>query len=184
MRSAGRAGISPVPPFPRQKAASKNGASRLPLKAISPVVATVVLVAAAILIGSVAVVWVSGFVSQQTLRATESACGLDIQYTLSGAQVNSTGGVRVALTNTGQKAVGNFTVELELTNGSIFRVPAPIPAATDNLTTSQTDFVIIQPCSTSCASLDNLVKSVRVLNNVCKPFHATTTTVTYKTPFG
>src|SRR3989338_2847885 len=142
-------------------------------KAVSPVVATVLLVAAAILIGSMAVVWVSGFVSQQTSKAKESSCAFDVQYTLGEAQFNSSGGFKVKVTSTGSDTVGNFTVEVEHSNGTILRRAAVAPAATANLTAGQSDYII----GNQGVQLDNEVKSVRVLNDVCKQFAASTTQV-------
>ena len=146
---------------------------------VSPIIATVLLVAAAILIGSVAVVWVSGFVSQQTSKASASSCALDVQYSLGEAQFNSTGGYRIRVTNTGTDSVGNFTVEIEHSNGTILRRAAPLPTPSTNLTQGQSDYVI----GSQGVALDNEVKSVRVLNGACKQFTATTTQISYNTPF-
>ena len=148
-------------------------------KGISPVIATVLLVAAAILIGAVATVWVSSYTSQQLAKTDTASCAGTVQYTLGEAQFNSSGGFKVKVTNSGTDAVGNFTVEVEHSNGTILRRAAVAPAATANLTAGQSDYII----GNQGVQVDNEVKSVRVLNNVCKQFAASTTQVAYRTPF-
>ena len=150
-------------------------------KGISPVVASVILVAAAVLIGAVATVFVSSFVGQKTTQANTAGCAVTNQFTISDAQINSTGAVRVKLTNSGQGTVSNFTIEVTLTNGTIERKLALSPTNTTNMTSGQSTFVMSNVFD---ASVDNLVSEVKVTSNTCKQFYAPTSTVTYKTPFG
>src|SRR3989344_1507732 len=76
---------------------------------------------APVLIGAVATVFVSLFVVQKTTQANTAGCAVTTQFTISDAQVNSTGAVRGKLSNSGQGTVSNFTIEVTLTNGTIER---------------------------------------------------------------
>src|SRR3989338_1892296 len=143
-------------------------------KGISPVVASVILVAAAVLIGAVATVFVSSFVGQKTTQANTAGCAVTNQFTISDAQVNSTGAVRVKLSNSGQGTVSNFTIEVTLTNGTIERKLALSPSSTANITSGQSTFVMSNVFD---ANVDNLVGEVKVTSDACKQFYAPTSTV-------
>ena len=138
-------------------------------KAVSPIVATVVLIAAAIVVGTMAVVWTSGWVSQRTTEAGTSSCALQTAYGLENIRyTQSTGLIELKLTNTGTETIGNFTIETELLNGTITSVLASNPSAATNVTSGQSVYV-----SANTTWANQTIRSFKVRNNACKNFFIT-----------
>ncbi len=143
-------------------------------KGVSPVVATVVLVAAAIVIATIVTVWTSGYVSRETAGAQTAACATNTVYALENAVLTpSNGNFTARLTNTGTRTVSNFTVDIELLNGTITFSQADNPSNTTNVTSGQSVFLSARTgWNTTTGS--PAVKSFKVRNNVCKNAFATT----------
>src|SRR3989338_7921800 len=110
-------------------------------KGLAPIIAAIILIVAAIIIGTVAVTWMSSWVGQRTSVASATDCTLTTSYSVPSLTYNrgqdSNSSLTGRITNTGTGTVGNFTAELEMNNGTISRTIAAQPAATANLTSGQ-----------------------------------------------
>ncbi len=143
-------------------------------KGLAPIIAAVLLVVAAIIIGTLAVTWASGWVSQRTTTAA-SDCSFgtsffvkDVRY-FNQISANDTGSLSGKLTNTGTTTVGNISVELELTNGTIARVFASSPTQATNITAGETVPFNFTYNITSSSS----IISARFVANTCKGYSVT-----------
>ena len=143
-------------------------------KGVSPVVATVVLVAAAIVVATIVTVWTSGYVSRETTSAGTAGCAVNTVYAIENAVYAQTNGNFTArLTNSGTRTVGNFTVDVELLNGTITSSLAENPSNTANVTSGQSVFLSARTGWNTTTGSPTL-KSFKVRNNVCKnAFYAT-----------
>lgn len=140
------------------------------LRGLSPVVATVVLVAAAIVIATMVVVWTSGYITQQTSQASTTGCGIQTSYSLENTVYEpSTGNLTAKLTNAGTRPVSNFSIDVELLNGTITTVVAENPAQTANVTAGQSAFLSARTgWNTTTGS--PTIKSFRIRNSNCKTY--------------
>ncbi len=107
-------------------------------KAISPVVAVVVLVGVAIMLGGLVSSWMSSFV-QETSR--NEACSITTMYTITEASANgSSGELRVKLKNIGKDDLYNFSFEAN--NGTVIDLlQATEPADTYKLRPGMTQYI-------------------------------------------
>ncbi len=87
-------------------------------KGVSPVVATVLLVAVAVSIGIAVTTWVTHWVSTET-QATGMDCSLRTTYGIDSAVFNESGDdiLFVKITNKGEQAIYGFAAVLD--NGSV-----------------------------------------------------------------
>ena len=85
-------------------------------KAISPLIAIVIMIAVVITIGGMISSWLSGFVYD---ASTEDTCAINTIYTISDVSYNSTSGrIKLKVKNSGTVDLYNFTVEAD--NAFIF----------------------------------------------------------------
>src|SRR3989338_545681 len=149
-------------------------------KGISTVVASVLLVAAAIIIGVVATTWASGFVGQKTASAGSAGCATSTAFTVSDVEVNNattrndTSNMTARLTNVGQDDLKNFTVEWEFGNGTIVSFVANSPGQNDNITAGQS-VQLQSKVNTSENSAKTVLKSMTVTAGSCKAYRVTVT---------
>ena len=142
-------------------------------KGLAPIIAAIILIVAAIIIGTVAVTWMSSWVGQRTTTsATDCTLGTsfsvkDVRY-FNQTAANDTGSLSAKLTNTGTSTVGNVSVELELTNGTIARVFATSPTQATNITAGETT-----PLNFTFNVTSNSIISARFVANTCKTYSVT-----------
>jgi len=120
-------------------------------KGISPVVAVVLLIGIAVMLGGLVSSWLSSFIHQNSQQST---CALTTMYVISEAQVNeSSGYLAVKLKNTGQSGISNFTFEVY--NGTVY----------DALTaTSPDDSYVLQPGRTQLIKTNFTDQSITSTN--------------------
>jgi len=111
----------------------------MPKKAVSPVVAVVILIALAIAVGGMVSSWLASFVFERTQQDT---CAISTMYTILQASYNgSSGGVDIKLKNTGKDDLYNFTVEVD--NGTVIASTAAYsPVSTYRLGPGKTQYVL------------------------------------------
>jgi flagellin-like protein len=107
-------------------------------KAISPIVAVVVLVGIAIMLGGLISSWIGSFVDESSKTGT---CPMTTMYTISDAEVNETSGLlTVTLRNTGKDDIYNFSLEVD--NGTLIELlQATSPSDTYILVPSRTQYI-------------------------------------------
>jgi len=107
-------------------------------KGISPIVAVVVLIGVAVMLGGLVSSWMSSFIDDSSKYDT---CAIMTMYTISDAVVNeSSGKLIVKLKNIGKSAVYNFTFEAD--NGTVLDImPATSPADTYRLEPGRTQYI-------------------------------------------
>ena len=146
-------------------------------KGLAPIIAAIILIVAAIIIGTVAVTWMSSWVGQRSAATSAYDCTLTTSYSvpsLTYNQANPGAGSALVgrITNTGTATVGNFTAELEFNNGTLARQVASAPAATTNLTAGQSATLNI-----TMGDNTSIVTSVRIFPNTCKNYAITVRTI-------
>jgi len=107
-------------------------------KGISPIIAVVVLIGVAVMLGGLVSSWMSSFV---TTSSKYDTCSITTMYVISEATVNETSGrLLVKLKNIGKSSVYNFTFEAD--NGTVLDVmPATSPVDTYNLEPGRTQYI-------------------------------------------
>ncbi len=129
-------------------------------KAISPVVAVVILIGLAVMTGGLLSSWVSSFITDSSRQDT---CSITTMYTISDPVFNaSSGEIKVRIKNTGNDAIYNFTFEAD--NGTdIELIPASSPAYDYTVGSGRTQYVI------SNSSFINMttVETVTLLTESC-----------------
>jgi flagellin-like protein len=145
-------------------------------KGISPVVAVVVLIGIAVMLGGLVSSWISSFVMDSSQHDT---CAITTTYTISDAQVNQTSGkLRVTLKNTGKDSVYNFSVEAD--NGTLIEVlAATSPADTYVLESGRTQYIQtnISDYNISRMNITN-INTITVLTQSCPEYSPKPITVT------
>jgi flagellin-like protein len=132
----------------------------MPKKAISPLVAIVILIAIVITLGGVISAWLNNLVADTSQQDT---CAITTMYSLSDVSYNATNGeIKVKVKNTGKDDLHNFTVEAD--NGTlIIPIPANSPAETYKLGPGKSQYVL---ANSSEYNITN-VNSIKVLVGSC-----------------
>ncbi len=108
-------------------------------KAISPLIAIVIMIAIVVTIGGMMMSWLTGFVSESSQQDT---CAIDTVYTLSEASHNaSSGQIRVKVKNSGKHDLYNFTIEAD--NGTLIAIiPATSPGQSYRLPPGRSQYIL------------------------------------------
>ncbi len=137
-------------------------------KGISPVVAVVVLIGVAVMLGGLVSSWMNSFVTKSTQHNT---CAITTMYTISSATVNETSGrLLITVKNIGKSTVYNFTFEAD--NGTVIDVmQATSPAETYTLEPGRTQYVEtnISNYNVSRQNITN-IDTVTVLTESCPEY--------------
>ncbi len=107
-------------------------------KGISPVVAVVILIGVAVMLGGLVSSWLSSFVNT---NSKQNACAITTMYTITEATVNTTSGkLRLKVKNVGKSGVYNFSIEAN--NGTVIEVlRATSPPDTYILASGRTQYI-------------------------------------------
>jgi flagellin-like protein len=107
-------------------------------KGVSPVVAVVILVGLAVMIGGLVSSWLTSFVADS---ARQDTCAITTTYTLTEPTYNPTSGeLKVRLKNTGNNELYNFTFEAD--NGTVIMlIPATYPNESYHVGSGRTQYV-------------------------------------------
>ena len=137
-------------------------------KALSPIVAVVVLVGVAILLGGFISSWLGGFIKESSQQNT---CTITTIYTMESATVNITSGeLVVRLKNSGKSDLYNFSLEVE--NATMIDVlKATYPADTYRLQPGRTQLIRtnISNYNISSQNITN-IQTVKVLTRSCPEY--------------
>jgi flagellin-like protein len=130
-------------------------------KAVSPIIAIVLIIAIVVTLGGLLSSWLSGFVSEST---QSDMCAVNTMYTASEPFYNgSTGELKVKVKNDGKYGIYNFSFEAD--NETMIAVmPATSPSPTYILGTGKTQYVITNSTPyniTNIATIKVLVDSCR-----------------------
>jgi flagellin-like protein len=108
------------------------------MKGLSPIVAVVILIGVAVMLGGLVSSWLSSFVDQSSKY---DACAITTLYTITDATVNATSGeLKLKVKNVGKSAVYNFSIEVS--NGTLIDVlPATSPPDTYRLESGRTQYI-------------------------------------------
>jgi flagellin-like protein len=135
-------------------------------KAISPVVAVVILIGLAVMTGGLLSSWVSSFITDSSRQDT---CSISTMYSISDPTFDeSSGEIKVKIKNTGNDAIYNFTFETD--NGTdIVLIPASSPSPDLVVGSGRTQYVV------SNSSYYNMtgVETVTVLTESCPGYSPT-----------
>jgi flagellin-like protein len=129
-------------------------------KAISPMIALVIMIAIVVTLGGMITSWLSGFVSESSQHDT---CAIDTVYTLSDASYNaSSGQIRVKVKNSGKEDLYNFTVEAD--NGTLIAIiPVTSPAQTYHLRSGRSQYIL---ANSSAYNITNIA-TITVITGSC-----------------
>jgi flagellin-like protein len=132
-------------------------------KGLSPIIAVVILIGIAVMVGGILSSWVTSFVSSS---ARQDTCAITTMYTLSEATYNASSGmVKVRVKNTGSVSLYNFSVEAD--NGTqIGRAPASAPDPSYRVGSGMTQYIVADAGN---ANISNVVK-ITVLTESCKGY--------------
>ena len=161
-------------------------------KAVSPVVAVVLLIGVAVSMGILVTTWVTHWVTVQTTGVSLS-CAVDTNYIIESANYNSTGNnhLRLKITNKGERKIYGFGAVLD--NGTlIMRLNSSDPLieqfvinATNPLEREESEYIIIYLNGTEeeedimeyYTTFGSTLVEVRLLNDVCDSVSARTTVI-------
>jgi len=138
----------------------------MPKKGLSPIIAVVLLIAIAVVMGGILASWISDFVSKNFQRDT---CSITTMYSVSDTVYNATSNeVRLKIKNTGDEDLYNFTVEAD--NGTDIAVlPATYPPASYVLNPGRTQYVI---ASGTYHNITN-IRTIKILVGSCRSYSPT-----------
>jgi len=132
-------------------------------KAISPIIAAVILIALVVAIGGVVSSWVYSFVTENTHTDT---CGISTTYSVSDASFNQTSGqLMVKVKNSGKNSIFNFTLEAD--NGTVIIASAALsPSPSYELGTGMSQYIIANLSSQNITA----IRTVKVLVASCRSY--------------
>ena len=122
-------------------------------KAISPLIAIVVLVALVVTLGGLLSVWLSTFFYD---ASEYDRCAITTMYTLTEPTYNETSGeIKVKVKNTGSDDLVNFTIELD--NGTVLAIiPVISPAETYILSPGRSQYVLANGTAYNVTNIDTI----------------------------
>lgn len=122
-------------------------------KAISPVVAVVILVALAVTVGGLLSSWITSFVYEGTAHDT---CAITTTFIATDAEYNaSSGQVKLKVKNTGREDLYNFTIEAD--NGTMIEIIEVLsPADTYHLTPGKSQYIITNGSSHNLTNIEKI----------------------------
>ncbi|MFH0957023.1 MAG: archaellin/type IV pilin N-terminal domain-containing protein [Candidatus Aenigmatarchaeota archaeon] len=132
-------------------------------KGLSPLIAVIIMIGIAVVVGGILSSWVTSFVSGS---ARQDTCAITTMYTLSEATYNASSGiVKVKVKNMGSVSLRNFSVEAD--NGTLIaRAPASFPDPSYSVGSGMAQYVV---ANASNSSITNVV-SITVLTESCKGY--------------
>jgi flagellin-like protein len=145
-------------------------------KGISPVVAVVVLIGVAVMLGGLVSSWLSSFVDTSSKQDT---CAITTMYTITEATVNTTSGkLRLKVKNVGKSSVYNFSIEAN--NGTIIEVlRAMSPPDTYVLESGRTQYVETNISDHNISSMNiTNIDTVTLMTRSCPEYAPEPITVT------
>jgi len=154
-------------------------------KGISPVVATVLLVAVAITIGIMVTTWVTQLVTKQT--DPSSLCALNTNYIINYARFNFAGDNQlvVKLTNKGIDGiyglgfiVENDTRILQFNSSHVNITVSPSVSSTNKLGQEQSVLASLNLNASDLPTFGRTLTKIRVTNDACKAISAETSSIT------
>ncbi len=158
-------------------------------RGMSPIVASILLVAITITIGVLVSGWISGWVGEQT-REVELACSVDTNYLVDYAIYNDTGynnSLLIKVTNKGKTDIYGFGAILD--NGTtIFQLNSSHTginqggiSKTNPLHREQSAYLTISLINvTNHTAYGKTLKEVRITNDACDVVSQKTTAITVK----
>ena len=127
-------------------------------KAVSPIIAVVIIIAIVVALGGILSSWLSGFVSDSIQTDT---CAINTMYTASEASHNEiTGEMRVKVKNSGKHGLYNFSIEAD--NGTVIVfIQATSPSPTYILGSGKTQYVLANSSGHNITNIDKIKVLVR-----------------------
>ncbi|MBI2676001.1 MAG: hypothetical protein HYX24_06065 [Candidatus Aenigmarchaeota archaeon] len=152
------------------------------LKAVSPLVAVVLLISITLLTGVVITLWVKSFTSKYT-SLSPIECALNAQYAIDSAEYDSARKeISVRVTNKGKIDLSGFSLILdnstdirEVNSTSGMLSFSPDISRSNRLKIERS--VIIKANAASGHELARTLKSIKVLNEVCAEVSASTESI-------
>ena len=137
-------------------------------KAISPLIAIIVLVALVVTLGGLLSVWLTSFFYEAS--SEDDTCAITTLFTVTGPTYNASDGqIKLMVKNTGRDDLYNFTLELD--NGTLFAlVPATSPNETYSLAPGRSQYVMANASHYNITNID----TVKLLVASC-PTHSSST---------
>jgi flagellin-like protein len=132
-------------------------------KAVSPIIAIVILIALVVGLGGLLSSWLSGFVSESTQSDT---CAISTLYTSSEASYDpASGEIKIKVKNTGKLDIYNFTIEAD--NGTFIAfIPASSPIGTYKLGPGKSQYILANSSGFNITNID----TIKVLVGSCPAY--------------
>lgn len=132
-------------------------------KAVSPIIAVVIIIAIVVALGGILSSWLGGFVSDSTQTDT---CAINTMYTASEASHNeNTGEIRAKVKNSGKYGLYNFSIEAD--NGTVIVfIQATSPSPTYILGSGKTQYVLANSSGHNITNIDK----IKVLVGSCQVY--------------
>ena len=159
------------------------------MKGVSPVIATILLIAVAISVGIMVTTWITHWVVTQT-GSEAIACAINTNYVIDSAEFNKTAALNdtllIKITNRGAQKLYGFGAILD--NGTwIMMLNSTSPlmnqggvSVSNQLTRESSVYVTINLTNATAghALLGSTLSEVKITNDACPAVSATTRTVT------
>jgi len=151
------------------------------MRGISPVIATVLLIAVAVSAGMLVTTWITQWVVTQTTSEAQT-CSINTQYVIDTVVFNESGNnlLKIKITNKGSQPLYGFSVELD--NGTPPIVTFPVDEVdqggvteSNPLKREQSVYIIVNLSNSTLGypTLGATLKSVKVLNDACNAISRT-----------
>lgn len=150
------------------------------MKGVSPVVASVILIAVAVVVGVMVSTWVTHWTATQT--ETTQSCAINTQYVIDSATfTSSTNETRARITNKGSEGIYGF--EMTVDNGTdLIRfstiTETPSTSSTNKLTQGNSAYLSATAVGDFNITLCSQAKEIRVSNRGCPSVLVKTKTIT------
>jgi flagellin-like protein len=153
-------------------------------KGVSPVIATVLLIAVAIAIGILVTTWITHWTSTQ-ISSQPITCAINTNYIIESVEYNKTGGdtLLVKVTNKGAENLYGFSAVLDNgthildVNSTSWRINQGGISKTSPLRREKSAYVTVN-LTINYTALGDTLTDVRILNEACNAVSARTTFIT------
>jgi len=129
-------------------------------KGISPVVASVILIAVSVSVGVIVSTWITHLITEQT--GGSRMCAINTLYNVESAKFNMTGNdkLRLKITNEGEEGLYGFGVNMDngtdiiILNSTHFRIEQGNISSVNKLTRKQSVYIMVNMTNTTDENID------------------------------
>jgi flagellin-like protein len=148
-------------------------------KGISPIIATILLIAVAISVGIMVTTWITHWVVEQT-TSTSISCAVDTNYIVDSVEFNKTtllnNTLLIKVTNKGSEKIYGFGAILD--NGTYIKVFNYTNSNVDQGGLSSVNKLEREQSAYIKINLTNTLSDIKITNAACPAVSTSTTTIT------